>query len=146
MTTAYPDQPAGPDDQPVPGQEPTPAAPGGPEAEPGREAPDQPDTGDDDDENPAGAPLGSAGTYELAMIGERLGILGRSARNQFGDRIVIIAEQVRDLAHEARRRLTADRLPDDAGTPEQRDRRDDERQRHPTARAGDVDDRVGQFG
>jgi hypothetical protein len=91
-----------------------------------------------------GAPLGTAPTFELGQIAERLGIIGRGARNEFGDRIVVVAEQVRDLAHEARRRLVADRLPDDAGTDDQRRRRETERQNHPSARAGAADD--GQFG
>jgi hypothetical protein len=90
-----------------------------------------PDAGDE-----TGAPMGTASTFELGQIADRLGIIGRGARNQFGDRVVIIAEQVRDLAHEARRRLVADRLADDAGTPDQQRRRADERDRqdHPTAR------------
>lgn len=83
-----------------------------------------------------GAPLGVASTFELGQIAERLGVIGRGARNQFGDGIVIIAERVRDLAGEARRRLVADRLGDDAGTDDQRRRREDERQNHPTGRAG----------
>jgi hypothetical protein len=113
MTTASPPDPVQPD-------------PNGPVLPDGGD--DQPDDDtDDDEEDPArsGAPIGASGTYELAQLAERLGIIGRTAHNEFGDRLVFLAEKVRDIAREARRRLAADRLPDDAGTVEQQQRRRD---------------------
>jgi hypothetical protein len=115
MTTASPHDPA---DQPDPN------GPVLPDTDTDGDDQGDDDT-DDDEEDPArsGAPIGASGTYELAQLAERLGIIGRSAHNEFGDRLVFLAEKVRDLAREARKRLAADRLPDDAGTVEQRQRR-----------------------
>lgn len=115
MSTAYPDpqpaQPAQPDpDVPAPGE-------------------DDPDA-DEDDEDPALADLrkvpgliGTLGTRELGDLARQVAEIGRSARNPLGERIVILAGRLQDLAAEARRRLAGDRLPADAGTPDQQARR-----------------------
>jgi hypothetical protein len=71
----------------------------------------------DDDE---GAPIGVRDTRELAALAARVAEIGQSARNRFGERLVALADQLADLAADARRRLAGDRLPPDAGTPEQR--------------------------
>jgi len=133
MTTGYPNDPQpGRHDQPLPGHDPDPAAP---DVEPGHTGDPRPDDGDpgaegDDDADPAlddlaCAPglVGTLGTRELGDLARRVQEIGRSARNPFGDRLVILAGRLAEFAAEARRRLAADRLPDDAGTPEQQERR-----------------------
>jgi hypothetical protein len=47
----------------------------------------------------------------------------RASHSELGDRIVVVAGRVSDLAREARRRLADDVLPPDAGTDAQRERR-----------------------
>lgn len=117
MSTAYPDP-----DSPVAPDPDAPATPG-----------DDEDQGDeDDDDDPALADLrsvpgliGTLGTRELGDLARQIAEIGRSARNPFGERIIIMAGRLQDLAAEARRRLAEDRLPDDAGTAEQQQRRRD---------------------
>lgn len=114
MSTAYPDP-----DSPVAPDPDAPATPG-----------DDEDQGDEDDDDPALADLrsvpgliGTLGTRELGDLARQIAEIGRSARNPFGERIIIVAGRLADLAAEARRRLAEDRLPADAGTPEQQQRR-----------------------
>lgn len=56
--------------------------------------------------------------------------IGRASHSPFGDAVAAFAGRLLDLAHEARRRLAADRLPEGAGTPEQRERIEDHRRDH----------------
>lgn len=119
---------------PRPADQPDPAAPI--EAPAPGETDDQGDENDeteDDDADPDAGVIGTAGIADLNHCAELLGQLGRAARNRFGDRIVHVADEIRALAHEARRRLAADRLPDDAGTDDQQDRVDDEHDRRRAA-------------
>lgn len=117
---------------PVAGDQPDPTT-----AVPG-EVPGDDDPDEDEDDDAGDGPdddgvIGPAGIADLVDCANRLGQLGRAARSRLGDRIVALADQARAIAHEARRRLEADRLPEDAGTPDQRARIDDEHDRagHP---------------
>jgi hypothetical protein len=85
----------------------------------------QPEPDADEAENLRDVPgvIGSLAVRELGDLAGKLEQLGRSAHNAFGDRIVRLAERLADIAYEARRRLAEDRLPDDAGTAEQQERR-----------------------
>jgi hypothetical protein len=48
---------------------------------------------------------------DLEFYGERIADIGRASHSAFGDRIVIVAGRLQDLAREARRRLVADQQP-----------------------------------
>lgn len=96
------------------------------------------DSDDEDDDDPAsgddqGAPVGPAGVHELINYAQRVSEIGRAARSRLGDRLVNLADDLRALANEARRRLANDRLPDDAGTPDQQRRVEDEQRRRAAA-------------
>lgn len=69
--------------------------------------------------------LGVLGSRRLVDLAREIIEIGRSSHSPFGDCIVTAGGRVADLAAEARRRLAQDRLPDDAGTPEQQERRDE---------------------
>lgn len=124
---------------PVAGDQPDPTT-----AVPGEVAGDDNPDEDDDEDDDTGSDepdvddgvIGPPGIADLVDCANRLGQLGRAARSRLGDRIVALADEARAIAHEARRRLEADRLPEDAGTPDQRARIDDEHDRragHPPA-------------
>lgn len=57
--------------------------------------------------------IGTLGTAQLGDIAGRLAAIGHESHSAFGDRIVVVAGRVQDIAREARRRLHEDRLPDD---------------------------------
>lgn len=119
---------------PQPAGEPDPITAPAPEGTTGDEDSDD----EDDDDDPAsgedeGAPVGPAGVHELINCAQRVSEIGRAARSRLGDRIVALADDLRALASEARRRLADDRLPDDAGTPDQQRRVEDEQRRRAAA-------------
>lgn len=71
---------------------------------------------------------GTIGVRDTRAIGDYAAMLadmGRASHSPFGDRLVILAGRLLDFSREARRRLAEDRLPDDAGTAEQQQRRRD---------------------
>jgi hypothetical protein len=78
-----------------------------------------------------GGDPGAAGPDDLCELEGTLGV--RDARDlhahgaviqAIGDAIAALGTRVLSLAHEARRRLDHDRLPEGTGTPEQRERID----------------------
>lgn len=112
---------------------------------------DSDDVDEDDDADPAsgdddeGAPVGPAGVHELINCAQRVSEVGRASRSRLGDRIVGVADDLRALANEARRRLADDRLPDTPGTPDQSLRIEDElRRRAAAADATDGEPAVSQ--
>jgi hypothetical protein len=123
---------------PRPASEPDPITAPAPDESTGDED-DDPDADQDDDADPVsgdddeGAPVGPAGVHELINCAQRVSEIGRASRSRLGDRIVGVADDLRALANDARRRLADDRLPDDAGTPDQQRRVEDEHRRRAAA-------------
>jgi hypothetical protein len=68
--------------------------------------------------------LGVRDARDLHAHGAVIQAIGTASHSPFGDAIAALGTRVLSLAHEARRRLDHDRLPEGTGTPEQRERID----------------------
>lgn len=88
---------------------------------------------DETQSDPEAGAVGVLGTEGLAECADRLAVIGRAARNELGDRIVALADLVREIADEARGRLAMD-----AGADELRARAAEEHERRRRAAAADA--------
>lgn len=66
--------------------------------------------------------LGVRDARDLGDFARHVIDIGRGSHSPFGDLIAAYGLRLQRLGHEAVRRLLADRLPDDAGTPSQSER------------------------
>lgn len=83
-----------------------------------------PGAADPDDMCELEGTLGVRDTRDLHEHAAVIVAIGMASHSPFGDAIAAFGGRLVTLAHEARRRLAADRLPEGAGTAEQRERID----------------------